>query len=91
MSMSTAKVHTTACGVEPYDRCFGVGAHKKLDSGGFSPYPRIERIRELYKRSPLFLDSGRIMTFTEVYKANEAQPVVIKKALALEKYMPPAP
>ena len=91
MSMSTAKVHTTACGVEPYDRCFGVGAHKKLDSGGFSPYPRIERIRELYKRSPLFLDSGRIMTFTEVYKANEAQPVVIKKALALEKYMATCP
>lgn len=91
MSTNTGSVHTTACGVEPYDKSFGVGAHKKLGSGGFSPYPRIERIRELYKRSPLLLDSGRIMTFTKVYKENEAQPVVIKKARALAEYMATCP
>ena len=91
MSTCTAKVHTTAHGVEPYDKCFGVGAQKHLESGGFSPYPRIERIRELYKRSPLYLDSGRILAFTQAYKENEAQPITIKKARALEKYMATCP
>ena len=64
MSMSKNVAHTSARGVEPYDKCFGVGVHKKLESGGFSPYPRIERIREMYKTSPLFLDSGRALAFT---------------------------
>ena len=53
MSMSKNVAHTSARGVEPYDKCFGVGVHKKLESGGFSPYPRIERIREMNKPSPL--------------------------------------
>ena len=80
MSMSKNVAHTSARGVEPYDKCFGVGVHKKLESGGFSPYPRIERIREMYKTSPLFLDSGRALAFTAAYKEYEAQPIVIKKA-----------
>lgn len=91
MSINTAKVHTTACGVEPYDKCFGIGARKKLDSGGFSPYERIEKIRELYKTTPLTLDSGRILAFTEVYKQNESKPVVLRKALAMAKYMETCP
>lgn len=91
MSMSKNVAHTSARGVEPYDKCFGVGVHKKLESGGFSPYPRIERIREMYKTSPLFLDSGRALAFTATYKEYEAQPIVIKKARALERYMKTCP
>ena len=91
MSMSKNVAHTSARGVEPYDKCFGVGVHKKLESGGFSPYPRIERIREMYKTSPLFLDSGRALAFTAAYKEYEAQPIVIKKARALERYMKTCP
>ena len=68
MSMSKNVAHTSARGVEPYDKCFGVGVHKKLESGGFSPYPRIERIREMYKTSPLFLDSGRALAFTAAFE-----------------------
>lgn len=83
--------HTSARGVEPYDKCFGVGVSKHLTSGGFSPYPRIERIREMYKESPLFLDSCRALAFTEAYRENEGQPIVIKKAKALEKYMQVCP
>ena len=91
MGTSTTRVHTTSCGVEPYDKCFGVGAKKKLDSGGFSPYERINKLREIYKNTPLSLDSGRALAFTEAYKENEAQPVVIKKARALAKYMEVCP
>ena len=87
MSKSTAKIHTTACGVEPYDKCFGVGATKHHDFGGNSPYERIETLRKTYKARQLTLDSKRALVFTEVYKCNESQPVVIRKALALKKYM----
>lgn len=87
MSKSTAKIHTTACGVEPYDKSFGVGARKHLDYGGDSPYERIEKLRKTYKATQLTLDSKRVLVFTEVYKNNESQPVVIRKALALKKYM----
>jgi len=87
MSENTAIIHTTACGVEPYDKNFGVGQKKHYDYGGFSPYERIEQLRKKYKETPLTLDSGRILAFTEVYKNNEGQPIVLKKALALQKYM----
>ena len=91
MNTNKAVVHTSACGVEPYDRSFGVGAKKKFDSGGFSPYPRVEKIRELYKTAPLTLDSGRALVFTEVYKQNESKPFVTRKALAMAKYMETCP
>lgn len=87
MSKSTAKIHTTACGVEPYDKCFGVGATKHHDFGGNSPYERIETLRKAYRDVPLHLDDKRILAFTEVYKNNQGLPVVMKKALALKKYL----
>ena len=86
MSMSKNVAHTSARGVEPYDKCFGVGVHKKLESGGFSPYPRIERIREMYKTSPLFLDSGRALAFTAAYKEyEEAQPLAVSSGSLARK------
>ena len=91
MNTEKAKIHTTCCGVEPYDKSFGVGVKKKLDSGGFSPYERINRIRELYKKAPLTLDSLRARIITETYRQNESQPVIMKKALTLKKYMEECP
>jgi|GEM_PF-5530156 len=37
--MSTVKkvYHTTACGVEPVDKNFGIGAEKRSVNGGFTP------------------------------------------------------
>lgn len=87
MSTNTAKAHTTSCGTEPYDKCFGVGPSKHYDYGGFSPYERIETLRKTYREVPLTLDSKRILVFTEVYKNNESLPIILKKALALKKYM----
>jgi len=87
MSTSTTKVHTTSCGTEPFDKCFGVGPAKHYDYSGFSPYERIETLRKAYREVPLTLDSKRILAFTEVYKNNESLPIVLKKALALKKYM----
>ncbi len=87
MSANKAVPHTTACGVEPYDKCFGVGQEKHYDYGGFSPYERIETLRKTYRALPLTLDTKRLLVFTEVYKNNESLPIVLKKALALKKFM----
>lgn len=86
-------VHTTACGLEPIDKDWGVGAKKNLVSGGggYSPSERINRLREIYKQTPLTIESTRALVWTEVYKENEAQPMVIKKAKALAKYMEVCP
>lgn len=87
MNMNTVAAHTTACGVEPYDKCFCVGPQKHYDYGGFSPYERIETLRKTYREAPMNLDSRRLLAFTEVYKKYQSQPIVLRKALALKKYM----
>ena len=85
--MNTNIAHTTSCGIEPYDKHFGVGPQKRYDYGGFSPYDRIEKLRKTYRETQLKLDSKRLLVFTEVYKNNEGLSNVLKKALALKKYM----
>lgn len=87
MNTNIARVHTTSCGIEPYDKHFGVGPQKHYDYGGFSPYDRIEKLRKTYKETQLKLDSKRLLVFTEVYKNNEGLSNALKKALALKKYM----
>ena len=89
MKVKRDVVHTTACGLEPIDKDWGVGAKKNLVSGGggYSPSERINRLREIYKQTPLTIESTRAVVWTDVYKENEAQPIVIKKAKALAKYM----
>ena len=61
-----AKIHTTACGTEPFDKNFGVGAQKHLVSGGYSPYPRIEKLRKLFRETPLTLYSTRALDITDI-------------------------
>lgn len=85
--MSNTVAHTTACGVEPIDKNFGIGPQKHYDYGGFSPYERVEKLRKTYREAQLNLDSGRILAFTEVYKNNQGLPIVLKKALAIKKYL----
>lgn len=89
MSTNNEMYHTTAIGIEPIEKVWNVGAQKVLErgGGGYSPFPRINRLRELYFSTQLTLDATRVKVFTEVYKENEAQPMVIKKAKALAKFM----
>lgn len=84
-------IHTTACGAEPYNKCFGVGAQKDLESGGFSPYERINKLRDLYKNVPMTLESLRVRVWTEMYEKYEYLPVILKKAHALARYMEVCP
>lgn len=87
---SSHDIHTTACGVVPYDHVYNtdhVGAGKAT-RGCYAPYERINRLRNFYfYDAPQYLDSFRVKIWTEVYKENESQPPVVKKARAMAKYL----
>lgn len=83
---NVTKIHTTACGTEPFDKNFGVGAQKHLVSGGYSPYPRIEKLRKLFRETPLTLYSTRALDITDIYKNNEGLPPIIKKAMVTKRF-----
>ncbi len=91
MSAKKKVAHTTAVGTVPYDKCWGVGAQKHTGPVDFSPSERINRIREIYKATPLGLESTRALVITEVYKQYESEPPVLKKARMLAKYMDVCP
>lgn len=91
MSTVLKEKHTKACGVEPVDKSWGIGAQKNAVGGGFSPYERINRLREIYFETPLTIDSLRCVKITEAYKEYETMPPVVKKARTMEKCMEAMP
>lgn len=86
MSKIANLIHTTACGTEPFDKNFGVGAQKKAVTGGYSPYPRVEKLRKLYRDTPMTLFSQRALEITDIYKNNPGLPPVIKKAMLIKTF-----
>lgn len=88
MGTSTARAHTTNSGIDPYDKDFGIlGPQKHSGESAWSPYERINRLRKIYQETPYTVDTTRLRIITEVYRNNESLPVVLKKALALKKFM----
>ena len=75
----------TACGVEPFDKCFGVGY--QVGHGDFSPYPRVNRARKTFLEQDFFIDAERACLLTESYKNNASAPQEIKVARALENVL----
>lgn len=75
----------TACGVEPFDKCFGVGY--QIGHGEYSPYPRVNRARKTFFDTDFNIDSERASLLTEGYKKNLAAPQIIKVARALENVL----
>ncbi|MBQ6967850.1 MAG: formate C-acetyltransferase/glycerol dehydratase family glycyl radical enzyme [Lachnospiraceae bacterium] len=70
-----------AIGVEPYDKNYGLGyesGHKE-----YSPYPRVNRLRERFLKREFNIDIERARLVTESYRANEDAPVKLKCARAL--------
>lgn len=73
-----------ACGLEPYDKCYGVGVSALGEN--FSPYDRINKLLKNFHAAPYTVDDQRAMLITEAYKQNKADPQIIKTAKAL-KYL----
>ena len=49
--------------------------------------PRIERLKKRYYTDPFHVDSQRALLVTESYRQTEGQPIVIRRAKALEKIL----
>ena len=73
-----------ACGLEPYDKCYGVGVSALGEN--FSPYDRINKLLKNFHAAPYTVDDQRAVLITEAYKQNKADPQIIKTAKAL-KYL----
>lgn len=76
---------TKACGIEPYDKHFGIGY--QIGHDGYSPYSRVNRLREKFLDTEFYIDAQRAVLVTEAYKKYASAPQVIKTARALENVL----
>lgn len=82
--MSTAK-STKACGVEAFDKHYGVGY--QVGRGQLSPYARVNRLRKHFLDTEFNVDSQRALLVTEAYKKYAGEPQAIICARALESIL----
>lgn len=77
--------HTTARGTEPFDKnyCVGYQVHHE----DWSPYPRINRLRQTFLDRGYDVDVERLRLVTESYKAHEGQPEKLKVAYAFDNVL----
>lgn len=63
--------HTTAQGVVPFDHHFGIGY--QVGHEGWSPYARVNQLREHWGELPWNIDTTRLRLVTESYQAHEGE------------------
>ena len=80
-----ATVHTTARGTEPYDKvyCLGYQVHHE----DWSPYPRINKLRQTFLDRGYDVDVERLRLVTESYQQHEHLPEKLKVAYAFENVL----
>lgn len=78
-------ITTTACGTEPYDKSYGLGY--KVNHEGFSPYERVNKLRQIFLDRPFNIDIQRARLFTEAYRKNEALSYQLNNAYALKNVL----
>jgi formate C-acetyltransferase len=74
--------HTTAAGFLPFDHHYGVGY--KVGHEGWSPFERINKLRETWGELPWNIDIDRLRLITESYKEHEDDSVLLKCAYGFE-------
>jgi pyruvate-formate lyase len=76
---------TTACGTEPFDHCYGVGY--KVNHEDWSPFPRVNHLRQTFLDRPYEIDVQRLRLVTEAYKRNENAPRMLQCAYAFDNVL----
>ncbi len=79
------ETHCSACGLEPYDRTYSVGY--EVGHGDWSPYGRVNRLRQAFLDREYMIDVERFRIVTEAYCKNETMPVKLKCAHAFEQIL----
>ena len=77
--------HTNASGTEPFDKnyCVGYQVHHE----DWSPYPRINKLRQTFLDRGYDIDVERLRLVTESYQAHEGLPEKLKVAYAFENVL----
>lgn len=75
-------LHTKANGTLPFDHHFGVGF--EVGHEGWSPYERVNKLREKWGSLPWNIDTTRLKLVTESYQAHENESYTMKVAYAFE-------
>lgn len=77
--------HTQARGTEPFDRTYSLGY--EVNHEDWSPYPRVNRLRQTFLDRPYEVDVERLRLVTESYKKHEGYPRKLQCAYAFENIL----
>ncbi|MCG8513751.1 MAG: hypothetical protein MI740_06390, partial [Halanaerobiales bacterium] len=76
---------TNACGTQPFDHTYCVGY--QVNHEDWSPYPRVNRLRQKFLDRPYDIDVERLRLVTEAYKKHESAPRKLQCAYAFENIL----
>lgn len=81
----SAKQHTDARGVEAFDKVYGLGY--EVGHEDWSPFPRVNRLRQTFLDRPYEIDVERLRLVTESYQRSESMPRILQCAYAFENIL----
>lgn len=77
--------HTTARGTEPFDQIYGLGY--QVNHEDWSPFPRVNHLRQTFLDRPYDVDVERLRLVTEAYQKHETCSRKLKCAYAFENIL----
>lgn len=77
--------HTNACGTEPFDKTYSLGY--QVHHEDWSPFPRVNRLRQTFLDRPYEVDVERLRLVTEAYQKHEGCPRKLQCAYAFENIL----
>jgi len=77
--------HTNARGIEPVDQVYSLGYQVHHDD--WSPFPRVNRLRQTFLDRPYEVDVERLRLVTEAYQKHENAPRKLQCAYAFENVL----
>lgn len=78
-------IHTTASGVEDYDKTYGIGY--EVSHEAWSPYPRVNRLRQVFLDREFNIDVERMRNVTKAYQEYETCTTKIRCAKSFESIL----
>ncbi len=81
----TNRTHTSALGCEAYDHVYELGF--KVNHDDWSPYPRVNKLRQTFLDRPYEIDVQRLRLVTQAYKEHENKVRKLQCAYAFESIL----
>ncbi len=85
MSSIPENTYKKPCGTEPYDHTYSLGY--QVHHEDWSPYPRVNRLRQTFLDRPYDVDVERLRLVTEAYKKHEGCAPKLQCAYAFENIL----